>query len=237
MHNSCTTVDLTFMTWNKFYCIFPHASLIKHKFYPLRILGDDLGARLAELSKQGWTSHDLVWLDFTPELPYGTGKRRIGDQYSLSLPLAPKSHYPATVPDYVTEYAEFYVKTPSEPQTPSRGRIAGRIGDHSTREGILNLQVSELSSPALLYRYAVGFGSSMVPWRQFLAERLERWTKVELYKNDPESRLVKTAGETNKRIHDTLLYSGVELPDSWEYADDLVPQWYQAWEAERKGKQ
>lgn len=31
---------------------------------------------------------------------------------------------------------------------------------------------------------------------------------------------------------DDTLRPGFRLPDSWDYADDQVPQWYQLWEQE-----
>lgn len=53
INGALTTVDLNFMTWNKAYSLLPVATVQKHKFYPLKPFGLDMGgATLASCSSR-----------------------------------------------------------------------------------------------------------------------------------------------------------------------------------------
>ncbi|KAK1996465.1 hypothetical protein LX36DRAFT_112723 [Colletotrichum falcatum] len=102
---SCTTADMNFISRDKAYSVFPFLTIWKHKLYPLRGLGDDFGRRMREYAHYGWTTRDIIWLDWTSENLQGIGFRRAGDCFSLLVPLPGDFLTPTLTPDYVIEHA------------------------------------------------------------------------------------------------------------------------------------
>lgn len=218
------------MSWNKIYSIFPLATIVTHKLYPLRPLDDHLGAHLAELSKQGWTSRDIIWLDLARLKVQNIGSRRVGDRHTLAMPLHPVLEGTGQTPDYVLEHAEFHVFDQRLPLPRSTSKFPSRNTLQLFSEE-LSIRVQELASPALYYQYTTGHGLLSEAWRQYAEQRLKRWTIAELYKI-PSSR--RPLNPTTFNSPFGSLPSRHELPASWDYADDQMAQWYRQWEEERK---
>lgn len=197
------------MTWNKVYSIFPVATLINEQFWPLRKLDDDFGIKLSELAAMGWTTRQMVWPDLTKLQFSGSGQRRIGDRKSLIMQLAPVCCDTGSLPDYVIDHSDFEVAKPNN-------RI---IGGHRS----WSIASRVLTSPSLRYRYTTSFeGLRENSWHKFVSDRLERWTEVELFKMSRDQR---------PQQNPTPSHFG--QPDSWDYADDQIPLWYQAWYLQR----
>lgn len=212
--HSYTTARVNFITWNKAYSIFPIQTLIHHKCYALQPLDYDVGFILREQSDQGWTSRDMIWLDLdiSHRCLKPSGHRRIGDRASIVIPLELKDVRPVSTPDSAVEYAQFEVTT--EPARPFRESYE----NHQVRS-------DTLSSPALRSVHMYSSDS----WYKFLVRRLERWTLCELSKLESEERPALFAVEFPDSLHLSDLQD-VQLPDSWDYADDQIPEWYSEWE-------
>lgn len=232
--SSFTTAELNFISWNKIYSIFPRTTIAHHKFYPLRSLDDHFGAILVELAQQGWTSRDLVWPDLTKDGPHGLGPRRVGDHFSLVIPLPSISTRlrVASAPDYVLELVKFDVC--DDPSRPGHNRGFGnQTLIARPRDRQIFIQVKELTSPALRYRYTTGSGSSTDSWREYVEQRLKRWTLIEYLKMDEAGR----PGELNRRhsgYPTVSLPSEFQVPETWDYADDQMPLWHRDWVQEGK---
>lgn len=232
LQSSYTTAELNFISWNKMYSIFPQITIFNHKFYPLRRLDDDFGKLLSELSALGWTSRDLVWPDLASEPLGGIGTRTVGDRLSAAIPIAPKIPIFDVTPDYVIEHSEFDVVDRSLQTLQSSGRK--KIIRPEPKE--LSIEVKELCSPALLYRYTTGHGQSGTPWRDFAEERLKRWTLIELYKMPQGGRPFDMTTRTPPDHFAVDLPPRFSLPESWDYADDQMSLWYQTYEQQKKVK-
>lgn len=215
--------------------MFPVMTIVKHKLYPLRPLDDQLGAQLAELAEQGWTSRDIVWLDLTDIKVKHIGSRRVGDPRTLAMPLYTILDRRGQTPDSVLEHAEFYVCDEKRRplQSTSKSKSARRELGHFFSEE-LSIQVQELASLALRYTYTTSQSWPSSNWRVFVEKRLERWIATELYKI-PSSRRPLRSPAFGSPFGSPLssLPSRVELPASWDYADDQMPLWYRQWEEQR----
>ncbi|KAK5994518.1 hypothetical protein PT974_04995 [Cladobotryum mycophilum] len=212
-----TTAELSFMTWNKVYTLFPQETIGRHKLWPLRELDDYLGRLLVYLGTQGWTSRDIVWPDLNSDPIFRSSCRRVGDQYSFIKPLSPVLSYCRGIaPDSVIGNAAFDVVdsrrvNPDAPQT-SPSRVERAYGVYT--------DVAELKSPSLKYRYTAGLDTSAGSWQVFLEKHLRRWTLTELYKMKKEKQ---------HRDLTAPLPSNFEVPASWNYADDQMAIWHQSW--------
>lgn len=62
LRRTLSTTELTFLTWNKGYCLFPKASLQEKEVFPLQSLQKPNVQRcLAELAEQGFRPSNLAW--------------------------------------------------------------------------------------------------------------------------------------------------------------------------------
>ncbi|KAF4336551.1 hypothetical protein FBEOM_9593 [Fusarium beomiforme] len=230
--SSSTTAIINVITWNKAYCIFPHQTLIKHEFYPLRPLDDDFGSELSELSLQGWTARDIIWPDHVREKFLNLiHVRRVGDSSSLVIPLDTHSVVTQAVPDYIIEFSQFEISGYGlQSQTGSTGFWDNHFGqDHfqntAPRWSFLQIRAKELSSPALCHCYITTYSG----WRDFLSERVLRWTWLELYKVEQRNRPAQPL-TSFPLVSEVSIPQNFEFPQSWDYADDQIPIWYQQWE-------
>jgi len=231
--SSYTTASVNFVTWNKAYSIFPVQTVIHHKFYPLKPLDDDFGSVLNELGNQGWTTRDMIWPDLAADRVRKIHRfRRVGDRFSLVIPLSIINVRQASTPDFVIEYSQLKVTT--EPSN-----APGAFQQGAFQQGAFNLfqqnqplqnqfpqiRSHRLISPALRHEYTLAFG----PWHNYVTERLQRWTWVELHKLEP--------GKRPEQFTDGIPHhSNLSLPEefqmskTWDYADDQIPEWYREWE-------
>ncbi|ENH75745.1 hypothetical protein FOC1_g10003907 [Fusarium oxysporum f. sp. cubense race 1] len=213
--SSSTTAIVNVITWNKAYCIFPHQTLIKHEFYPLRPLDDDFGSELSELSLYGWTTRDIIWPDHAKEkfqnfIPV----RRVGDSSSLVIALDTNSVVTQAVPDYVIEFSQFEI---------SGDGLQSNTG--ITGWSFLQTKAKEFSSPALCHCYI----TTSSEWRDFVSQRVRRWAWLEVYKIEQRHRPVQPPASI-PLVSEVSIPQGFEFPQSWDYADDQIPIWYRQWD-------
>lgn len=209
-----TTADVNLITWNKAYSVFPRQTFVNHKFYPLRPMDDIFGSILNKYKKQGWTTRDIIWPDLATDQARASGvKRRIGDSSSLVILLDTSSVQQASTPDSVIEHAQF---TMFEGQS-----IVRRSAHPNVRDPAPQIQVQLLKSPALRYVYtASGI------WLRYVTERLQRWAWVEIYKLEQTERPQQFANGIPDHFN-VSLPDDFSMPESWDYADNQLPLWYQ----------
>ncbi|RYO92279.1 hypothetical protein DL762_001728 [Monosporascus cannonballus] len=236
--SSYTTASVNFITWNKAYSIFPVQTVIQHRFYPLKPLDDDFGSVLNELGNQGWTTRDVIWPDLAADVQVRKIHRfrRVGDRSSLVIPLSIINVPQASTPDFVIEYAQLEVIT-ELPNVPRAGRHGFQQGPF--QQGAFNpfqqnqprrnqfpwIQCHGLSSPALRHEYTLASES----WRNYVMERLRRWAWVELHKVEPGKRPEQFINGIPHHS-DISLPEEFQVPKTWDYADDQIPEWYREWE-------
>ena len=229
-----TTACMSLITWNRAYSLFPRHTLIDHKLFPLRDIGDEFGIEMSALTSLGWTNRDLVWAD--QAIPKGIkleGLRRIGDAATLTIKLTTEQELVPQVPASVVEMAQFEVQLPSSDRKRPAFNRSNRNLD-SWRPGppgeYFKIKAETLSSPAVRHVYITASRS----WRDYLKERLKRWSWLELYKISsdvrPEPRHEENfVRQVRPMISDFILSPGPP-PESWDYADDQVAPWFSEWE-------
>jgi hypothetical protein len=119
--------------------------------------------------------------------------------------------------DSVIEYAQF---------TIHGGQSYGRKSRYQpARNHVPHIQIQSLESPALRHIQH----ATSEPWRTYVTERLQRWVWVESYKlKEAERPLQFLVGiPDHSRI---TLPEEFTVPETWDYADDQIPLWYQEWE-------
>jgi hypothetical protein len=181
-------------------------------------LDNHFGPELAELSAQGWTNRDIIWPDLSDsKVGQITGERRFGDASTLIIPLDIRSVKVPSTPDSVVEFAQFSVSVNdvrsrnAPPDTPPAGRF-------------LVVAAQLLASPALRYTYTTSFSA----WHNYATDRLKRWAWLEWYKTRAEHRESIVGFPTTYPLVSELPTMST-MPQSWDYADDQIPVWYQEW--------
>jgi hypothetical protein len=105
-----TTAELNFITWNKAYCLFPLATLIKRNCYPTDDFYEDIAEDLEELALEGLQPKCCPSTE-SSILPHHdasiTDVRRIGDRYTLTMELDTEGVQTSEMPDGVIESATF----------------------------------------------------------------------------------------------------------------------------------
>ncbi|KAH7180276.1 hypothetical protein DER46DRAFT_693395 [Fusarium sp. MPI-SDFR-AT-0072] len=255
--SSSTTAIVNVITWNKAYCIFPHQTLIKHEFYPLRPLDDDFGSELSELSLHGWTTRDIIWPDhvrqkFQNFLPV----RRVGDSSSLVIALDTNSVVTQAVPDYVIEFSQFEISGDGLlSHTGVTGFGHNQLGQNHLRQnqfgqaqfgqaqfGQAQFGQTQFQNTAprwsFLQTKAKELSSPALyhcyitassEWRDFVSQRVRRWAWLEVYKVEQRDRPVQPLASV-PMVSEVSIPQGFEFPQSWDYADDQIPIWYRQWE-------
>lgn len=246
--SSYTTASMNLITWNKAYSIFPRQTLVNHRFYPLRSLDNGFGSHLNELAQLAWTTRDILWPDIQgPNYCRLEGHRRLGDRYSLVIPLNTESVQAPATTDFAIEYAQFDIprvgtqdtqsgpgfSSPTQftqrPVAPPQTNFPfGHPQVASLANELLHIQVGEVISIAVRHCYL----TSSESWRSYLEKRLRRWAWLEIYKLEPENRPLRSLN-VRPLVSDLPHF---EVPQSWDFADDQIPIWYHEWNHQRGGK-
>lgn len=210
-------------------------------------MDDNFGSVLHELGDQCWTTRDMVWPDLTEDAQVQKiqGFRRVGCRSSLVVPLSSIALPQAPMPDFVIEYGQFEVATKPQnapgaiqngfaQQGPARWPARQQPNPFQQNQPLQGqppqdqsprIRLYGLTSPTLRYEYAVASN----PWKEYVMQRLRRWTWVELHKLEPRTRPEQFVGGIPHPSHASLL-EVFQVPDTWDYADDQMPKWYQEWE-------
>ena len=212
--------------------MFPLETLVKHRFFPLKSFDDGFGSRLNELSYEGWTTRDIIWPDFNnAECSKVTGLRRIGDRSTLTISLNIDAVTSSSIPDTVVQYAQFDVSKDAQPPPQRHPRGGGFTQGRGFMQpptptspigSFLRLRADQMSSQATRYAYTTGSSD----WSGYLTGRLNRWAWLELFKVGRES----THWRQSNAIPLVSEIPNFVRPDSWDYADDQIPNWYMEWE-------
>lgn len=234
LRSACTTADLNLITWNKAYSLFPYSTIAKHEFFPIRPLDDEFGETLVQYAELGWTTRDIIWPDIASQRPRGMGTRRVGDQFSLVVPINSTSGTPETAFDYAVEYSQFEIASRAVSTNAFGGRQAYGFApppSFRTAEGdavMFALRSETLTSPALRHEYTFIRSS----WKDFAMKLLNRWALLELYKLDPVVRpALPPRGPPHKFDINLPADFVMENQPSWDFADDQMAVWYRQWEA------
>ncbi|KAH7302900.1 hypothetical protein B0I35DRAFT_403084 [Stachybotrys elegans] len=224
--SSYTTACVNIMTWNKAFSMFPIDTLVKHRFYPLKSFDDGFGSCLRELAYQGWTTRDIIWPDLDIAKRLGvTRLRLVGDKFSPVIPLDTNEISPPTTPNFVITYAQFEILEDTQPWPALRqSALLGEPSRQflSPKGSFLRLRAEEMVSASIRYAYTTGSNS----WKVYVGERLRRWAWLELFKIGIEGTrwLSLTTFPLVSEISD------FDKPETWDYADDQIPNWYLEWE-------
>lgn len=187
-------------------------------------MNNSFGSILRELSKQGWTTRDMIWPELADnQVPLVGGKRRVGDSSSLVIRLDTCSIQQASIPDFVIEYAQFDVvaKRPDPPSHPSSSPF---FVTTALQTQVPRIEGQLLKSPALQYEY-----TALKPWQTYVTKRLQLWAWFELYKLEAQERPQQYANDIPEHSR-VSIPDDFEMPESWDYADDQMPGWYREWE-------
>ncbi|KAE9571039.1 hypothetical protein CGMCC3_g12971 [Colletotrichum fructicola] len=225
LRTSFTTADLNFIVCDRAYSLFPALTIRQHILYPLRDLDDEGGRRLAEYAHQGWTNRDFNWPDWSSDNLKGLGCRRVGDKLSLVVHLRDSVAAPSSTFSPIIEHSQY--KITKITHVPPPVQFGGNVYRDAARHHVLSMNAETVDSYSLRRALTVGVRS----WEIFVKERLRRWTRLELFKMEPESRPddfdIAASSDTFAENH----LQPFLQPLSWDYADDILPRWYEEWES------
>ena len=214
-----TTVQLSFLSWNKAYSVFALPTSIQHKSYLLREW-DETAEEIVRYYSPGWNVQEVMWPEEKRLNHPIRERRRIGDGYTWMIPFNTRQVEWSKTPDYVLEHACFKMNLSmnyddSKPYDVDNGDVRHYAIDFDT-----------LKSKVLKHEYLYGDVSML----KFFVPRLHSSTMRELRTLVPAERptnydeILWTPGNV-----DTLL-DGFDRPASWTYRDDDFPAWYKAYE-------
>jgi hypothetical protein len=212
-----TTADLTFVSWNKVYCLLPSLTIKRHKFLLLQPFDEEMAAKLREYASCGWTTRDLLTPGQTRQPIPLQGLQQVGGPESLviDLPNPPEGDFK---PDDVIENSTF--------------SLALSEDNRNHPYPHLTIGVTLMIDRMLRHAFACGEKSpASKSWKEFLLSRLDHWAYVDLVKLEPEKRPFSFFFRKSISDYDPeILY---DLP-TVDYADDQVSIWFQEWKSENK---
>ncbi|KAF2806278.1 uncharacterized protein BDZ99DRAFT_523738 [Mytilinidion resinicola] len=225
-----TTCVVNVISWNKAYAIYARPTFANHKTYLLRGADDIIGALLRKYSDRGWQSHDVLWPEEarSPLNPFRT-PRRVGDEFTWTLPLSTTGVRTPKTPDSVLEYAQFGFSHSNDKTNFDTQTFSFQTSYH----------VEILPFRANVLRYEYTFTPSDSRWCFYLGERVDRLTYLELRKMRPEERpqefeqSIARDGEPQTRFLYTWKF---EKPAWWTYYDAEIPKWYEQFEEDHGRK-
>lgn len=169
-----------------------------------------------ELRTQGWRSEDMRWPEYSRGTAYQHASlaRLVGDRASLIVPLDTKLIQHSLKPDYVIENNQFILQHASP-------------ASDAPRENFY-FDTNLLESVALQYSYTCSY-----PCRTFIFHMMQRWSWLECRALEREDMPPDWQGAVPSTASTISFPEGFELPRCWNYADRLLPVWYEEWN--RKG--
>jgi hypothetical protein len=159
---------MNFFTWNKAYALFPLSTFTHRKGYLLKEMNHHYARQMAKYLRRGWRTQELLWPEeVSPKHPVQQ-HRRVGDRYTWILPFNTDGIVSKHKPDYVIEHSSFEIEEDSRPNPVER---------------YYNIQAPIFRSCVTQYEYT--YSSD---WCEFLGERLDRLTWLELWKLESSER-------------------------------------------------
>ena len=212
--NAFTTSLVNIISWNKAYSIFPLPTHLQHKTYLLTGINDDVGAVLSEQSQRGWDVQDVLWQDEELCRHPIQSQRFVGDEFTWSIPFDTDDMELSLTPDSVLQYSQFGLEQNTQLVQHAESyhyRISSTIYGACT----------------LRYKYThSGFERNF--WDEFVRDRMNRLTRLQLYQMKPEDRPPGAFDRRDFSVHEDAF----EKPRNWKYYDDKVPEWYVVWKKE-----
>ncbi|MCJ1267056.1 hypothetical protein MMC22_006941 [Lobaria immixta] len=195
-----STVVVNFFAWNKAYSMFPLHTFVHHKGYMLKPLNNHFSTLLEKYSRRGWKFQNAMWPEeISPNQPI-EGTRRIGDEFSWMIPFDVSNVKWSKTPDSVLEYASFDVHLEDR--------------DEGTEKKHYTVTAFHFFSDVLRHEYLYGVSGH---WLDFLGERVDELTRLELYKMAPEARPVRPAALQGPDAPMYGCMEGHKKPDGWTY--------------------
>ncbi|EEU34813.1 uncharacterized protein NECHADRAFT_88423 [Fusarium vanettenii 77-13-4] len=105
----------------------------------------------------------------------------------------------------------------------------------ATPDFVIEYAQFEVSGKDLQFAVRYAYTTAATRWRDYVQARLKRWAWLELFKLEPENRPFQSPSAL-PLISSISIPQGFEMPQSWDYADDQIPEWYQEWEQTWVGK-
>lgn len=234
-----TSCDMTFISWNKAYCLFPRTTFVDHQVVSLSPMDDKQIARVNELETLGFTVRDLLHIDAQQwsDLP-DSRFRFIGDKHTWRLNFDTSETTEPEYPDYGLEICGFFMRYAAD---------QSHFDDHVSRD-----ITPDLSEPAFddnrdwcgLWRHiCLGFHEYTHPslrhsflchaendnFGRVFTEVLDLHARRQIFKLDEAKRheLLNNRFFSNKQgSANTMRFLADEVeferPKNWVYRDDLV---------------
>jgi hypothetical protein len=216
----CTTADLSFITWNKAFCLFPSATLQHRVSYLIGPLAECTPLGLADLGADGIKTMSVAWESIAPSADCHkiTDLRRIGDNQTLIVELNVDDIVPSEKPDSVIESATFKLCLYDE----------GYNYENDKRVKHYVLEVKKLSYDILKYDYFVRYNkydrdsSWYTKLCNELRTRLEELTIMELMKMPSDDRPPQYDELWSGEIKAKTFRGSFTLPSTWTFYDNEV---------------
>lgn len=142
--------------------------------------------------------------------------RRVGDKYTWTIPLDISTVQRSQTPDYVLEHACFRISNAEKTWQDAVAESLGIV--------YYVMTAGQYTSHALQYTYTHDYSA----WVDFLGERTDLLTGLELRKMDPMDRPLHYDEIIDRPNYSDPIYK----PPEWTYWDSEIQNWYKAWVAE-----
>ena len=202
--------------------MYPLPTFIHRKTYILRKLNEYRGSLLLKYSQRGWKTQGTLWTEEETSSHPFQAQRRVGDKFTWTIPLPAEGVRSSPVPDSVIEYSCFSIRK-SKPEYPSECTTLRYV-----------IQAVEFSALTLKYLYTYS-GTKPNFWHDFVNERTNELSFLEIWKLDPEDRpnLFRDYISVDL-VRSEHLISRENLPDTWTFYDDEIPRWHEVWKQRLK---
>lgn len=171
---------------------------------------------MLKYTKRGWKIQETMWPEDEGLSHPIQQYRRIGDQYTWTIPLDTSKISWSRIPDAVLEHAAFELSRTPRPQEG--------VYPDNTGPSFYEITAFVFKSHALQYMYTHHYD-----WSLFLGERVRQMTGFELRKLkviDRPPNYQQMVEEGFNQSHKQI----INKPDTWTFWDSEIPKWYKAWE-------
>ena len=217
LKQSSHTAVLNFISWNKAFSIFPHASFVEYKTYQLHDLNDRTGDKLAFASRNGWETADTTSASGRVRDRELTGTRRIGDRKSCVILLDTLGVQPPNKPGLQLDLCEFESEVVEQPWIHRQVSLQR-----------LSITFEPFKSVLLQHGYTRSTSFDTSFYTSFARSQLARLALIEYYKIPREKRpevgnldLMQWSGEQP---------DGFQVPVGWPYKDRELARWLEEWD-------
>ena len=206
------TVVMNVIAWNKAYAIFPYLTFVRYDGILLKELDNYFVNQLEKYHYRGWSIEESPIEDERLLRCELARTRRVGDRFTVVIPLDTRGMSPPQVPDTVLEHGTFHAE---------RLTIAGVLQPHS-------IHARAFGACVLKHTYSCGDRSDF--WST-IGSKLDSLAVVEVQKLPESLRPFDHLRLTQNRhglreLHRTLLRDNIEL----KKYDEENPRCFKEWE-------